>query len=86
MRVHLFTPPADRIIPFNYQPILTGALHKWLGPNDMHEDISLYSITYFGAPEKTFLPCRSIKKAPRGAVKMMARTEMARIKSPLATP
>lgn len=34
------------MISFNYQPIITGAVHKWIGRNDVHDDISLYSFSW----------------------------------------
>src|SRR5690606_26453665 len=33
-------------IPYNYQSSLVGAFHKWLGPNEIHDDISLYSLSW----------------------------------------
>jgi len=32
-------------IPFNHQPLLTGTIHKWLGNNNEHGKISLYSFS-----------------------------------------
>ena len=40
------TAESEDIIPFNYQPILTGALHRWLGQNDLHDGLSLYSFSW----------------------------------------
>lgn len=45
MRVHIqFTKPYD-IIPFNHQEVLTGVFHRWIGKNNVHDDISLYSFS-----------------------------------------
>jgi CRISPR-associated endoribonuclease Cas6 len=45
MRVHIqFTKP-NEIIPYNHQEVLTGAFHKWIGQNNVHNDISLYSFS-----------------------------------------
>ena len=45
MRVHIqFTKP-ETIIPYNHQEILTGIFHKWLGKNNIHDGISLYSFS-----------------------------------------
>lgn len=33
-------------VPFNYQPQITGAIHKWLGPNAIHDSTSLYSFSW----------------------------------------
>lgn len=46
MRLHIKTSGTKEVIPFNYQPILTGAIHKWLGRNEEHGDISLYSFSW----------------------------------------
>ncbi|MEX2233181.1 MAG: CRISPR-associated endoribonuclease Cas6 [Cyclobacteriaceae bacterium] len=46
MRLHLKTTPTKEVINFNYQPILTGAIHKWIGKNDVHDQISLYSFSW----------------------------------------
>lgn len=47
MRIHLKLSPSTAIIPFNHQPQLTGALHKWLGQNnDLHSQPSLYSFSW----------------------------------------
>lgn len=46
MRLHLKLTPNIKPIPFNYQHQLTGVLHKWLGQNDLHNKISLYSFSW----------------------------------------
>jgi len=46
MRLHLTLTPNTEPIPFNYQHQLTGVLHKWLGQNDLHDKISLYSFSW----------------------------------------
>ncbi|SMO75042.1 CRISPR-associated endoribonuclease Cas6 [Fodinibius sediminis] len=46
MRLHLRLTPNTKPIPFNYQHKLTGTLHKWLGQNDLHDKISLYSFSW----------------------------------------
>ena len=46
MRLHLITSPTKEIVPFNYQPKLTGSLHKWIGKNYIHNQISLYSFSW----------------------------------------
>lgn len=47
MRIHIQFISNGKRIPFNYQPVLTGALHKWIGRNEIHDDISLYSFSWF---------------------------------------
>lgn len=46
MRIHLKTTPNREIVPFDYQQKLIGVLHKWLGQNDLHNKISLYSYSW----------------------------------------
>lgn len=46
MRLHLFLSPNERPVPFDYQHYLTGAFHKWLGANDLHNALSLYSLSW----------------------------------------
>ncbi len=53
MRVYFKLTKNKETVPFNYQPMLTGLLHKWIGKNDVHEDISLYSFSWLrGAKAK----------------------------------
>jgi CRISPR-associated endoribonuclease Cas6 len=52
----LLKGPKQSIIPFNYQPGLTGAIHKWIGKNnDVHDSMSLYSFSWLfgGRPLST---------------------------------
>lgn len=46
MRLYIHTTPNTEIVPFNYQYALVGALHKWLGKNDYHDDLSIYSLSW----------------------------------------
>lgn len=47
MRLYLRLTKSRQIIPFNYQPYLTGTLHKWIGDsNDVHDKPSLYSFSW----------------------------------------
>ena len=43
MRLQLQLTPNTQPVPFNHLHQLTGALHKWLGQNDIHNGLSLYS-------------------------------------------
>lgn len=45
MRIHLKINASNVIIPYDHQHLLTGAIHKWLGINDEHGNISLYSFS-----------------------------------------
>lgn len=42
MRIHLKIRTTNKIIPFDHQPLLTGVIHKWLGLNEEHGQLSLY--------------------------------------------
>ncbi|HZH95902.1 MAG TPA: CRISPR-associated endoribonuclease Cas6 [Flavisolibacter sp.] len=47
MRLILKLTINKETIPFNYQPYLTGAIHKWVGEkNDIHDSLSLYSFSW----------------------------------------
>ncbi|WP_430973915.1 CRISPR-associated endoribonuclease Cas6 [Sunxiuqinia rutila] len=45
MRIHLKIKTTGELIPFDHQPLLTGAIHKWLGWNNEHGRVSLYSFS-----------------------------------------
>ena len=47
MRLYLKLSKADKIVDFNYQPLLTGCIHKWLGKDNLqHGKVSLYSFSW----------------------------------------
>lgn len=46
MRIYLHTTPNTEPVPYNYQPALVGALHKWMGRNEHHDSLSLYSLSW----------------------------------------
>lgn len=47
MRLYLKLSKNSENIPFNYQHLLTGAIHKWIGKENMeHGKISLYSFSW----------------------------------------
>lgn len=46
MRFTLLLNPNDEIVPFDYQQKLIGVLHGWLGENDLHDKLSLYSFSW----------------------------------------
>ena len=47
MRIYLKLTPNTEKCPFNYQQNLVGAFHKWIGKNDIHDQLSLYSMSWF---------------------------------------
>ena len=47
MRLHIKMLEAQEKVDFNYQPLLTGCLHKWLGKDNLeHGKMSLYSFSW----------------------------------------
>jgi len=46
MRLNLRLSPNTDPVPFDHLHQLTGVLHKWLGANDAHDDLSLYSFSW----------------------------------------
>jgi CRISPR-associated endoribonuclease Cas6 len=46
MRIHLSLSRNKTIVPFDHIPMLVGTLHKWLGQNDWHNQISQYSFSW----------------------------------------
>jgi|WetSurMetagenome_2_1015567.scaffolds.fasta_scaffold134051_1 CRISPR-associated endoribonuclease Cas6 len=46
MRIYLKTTPNDQIVSFDYQQKMVGTIHKWLGNNEVHNQISLYSFSW----------------------------------------
>ena len=47
MRLYLKVTRNNKPVSFNYQSYLTGAIHKWLGKNEHHGALSLYSFSWF---------------------------------------
>ncbi|PRY21720.1 CRISPR-associated Cas6 family protein [Spirosoma oryzae] len=63
MRLQLQLTPNTQPVPFNHLHQLTGALHKWLGPNDIHDTTSQYSFGWLrGGDSKN-----GTLRFPRGA-------------------
>lgn len=52
MRLHIKIKSGNQIVPFNHQHLLTGAIHKWLGWNKEHGELSLYSFSRLGGGQK----------------------------------
>ena len=46
MRFQLLLSPAKSPVNFDYQGQLTGVIHKWLGRNEFHDELSLYSFSW----------------------------------------
>lgn len=46
MRLHFDLSPNQEPVPFDYQHFLIGVFNKWLGNNEQHDEISLYSLSW----------------------------------------
>ena len=46
MRLYLRLSKNTEIVPYEYQQKLIGVIHNWLGDNDIHNGISLYSFSW----------------------------------------
>lgn len=46
MRLYFELSPNTEPVPWDYQHFLIGALHKWLGRNELHDGMSLYSMSW----------------------------------------
>ncbi len=46
MRIHFFLTTNTHTVPFDYQRFLIGVFHKWMGWNTIHDEISLYSLSW----------------------------------------
>ena len=65
MRLQLQLTPNTQPVPFNHLHCLTGAIHKWLGPNnDQHDGPSLYSYGWLHGGESR----KDGLAFPRGAI------------------
>ncbi len=45
MRAHIKIKTGISILPFNHQHLLVGTIHKWLGWNEAHGKLSLFSFS-----------------------------------------
>lgn len=62
MRLYIKLSKNSEIIPFNYQHLLTGVVHKWLGKeNEEHGSKSLYSFSWL---QNTGLADKGIRLKP----------------------
>ncbi|MDR3665912.1 MAG: CRISPR-associated endoribonuclease Cas6 [Ignavibacteriaceae bacterium] len=52
MRIHLKLRSEKKPVPFNYQPQITGAIHKWIGKNEIHDKTSMYSFSWLQGGKK----------------------------------
>lgn len=52
MRLHIIIKSENKLVPFNNQILLTGAIHKWVGENEIHNKTSLYSFSWLTGGRK----------------------------------
>ena len=52
MRILINISANKSSVPFDYQKNLVGTFHKWLGKNDLHDDVSLYSLSWLQGGER----------------------------------
>lgn len=52
MRLQVQLTANTKAVPFDHLHQLTGALHKWLGQNDIHDGLSLYSFGWLQGGEQ----------------------------------
>lgn len=52
MRIYIKIRSENKLVPFNYQPAITGAIHKWIGKNEVHDKTSMYSFSWLKGGRK----------------------------------
>jgi CRISPR-associated endoribonuclease Cas6 len=65
MRLCLTLSANRQPVPFSYQHFLTSAFHRWLGPNAVHDAMSLYSLSWLRG-DNSFVR-QGYLQFPRGA-------------------
>lgn len=53
MRIHLSVNAPNNTIPFDHQHLLVGTIHKWLGWNEEHGKVALYSFSRLSGGKKS---------------------------------
>lgn len=53
MRINLTVSSNTEPVPFDYQQKIVGTIHKWIGENDIHDKLSLYSFSWLRGGIKT---------------------------------
>jgi len=52
MRLHFSLSANNKTIPFDYQHNLISTFHRWMGWNTIHDEISLYSLSWLKGRHK----------------------------------
>ena len=52
MRIDLTISSNNEPVPFDYQQKLVGVIHKWIGENNIHDKLSLYSFSWLRGGKK----------------------------------
>lgn len=63
MRIYLKLTPNKESVPYSHLPFLVGAIHKWIGPNNLHDSESLYSFSWLAGGKGD----DSVLQFPKGA-------------------
>jgi CRISPR-associated endoribonuclease Cas6 len=63
MRLHFMLSQNTKTLPYNYQNYLISAFHKWMGWNNIHDSISLYSLSWLSGGKA----CKTGFDFPNGA-------------------
>jgi CRISPR-associated endoribonuclease Cas6 len=53
MRLNITIKSENKLVPFNYQQVITGAIHKWIGENEIHDKTSMYSFSWLRGGRKS---------------------------------
>lgn len=67
MRLYFDLSPNTQPVPFDYPHFLTGAFHRWLGNNDLHDGLSLYSLGWLQGKGHNGKAQRGALHFPHGA-------------------
>lgn len=76
MRIHLTITKNNSTVPYDNIPALVGSIHKWIGQNDWHNQVSLYSFSWLRGGERG----NNGLDFPRGAEWFISAYETALIK------
>lgn len=52
MRIHIQLSRNKEIVPFNYHAHLVACFHRWLGKNNWHDILSLYSLSWLSSTNR----------------------------------
>lgn len=53
MRLHFYLTTNTQTVPYDYQNFLISIFHKWMGWNKIHDEVSLYSLSWLQGGKMT---------------------------------